>query len=319
MLLSRFWVSIGSAVLLLAGSGAAVAQAYPSKPIRIFTFGVGGASDFTARLVAQGISGPLGRPVIVENRPTGVIPGEIVARSAPDGYTLLSVGGTFWNGPLLQPAPYDPVRDFAPITLVNRSPLFVTVHPSLPVKSVKELIALARARPGVLNYASDGGGGPPHLAAEMFKSMARVDIVGVRYKSGASQMADMVSGYVQLIFGNAAQVIPHIKSGRLRALAVTSAQPSPLAPDLPTVAAAGVPGYEIQSMTGVFAPAKTPAAIISRLNQEMVQLLRTDETKQKFLGINVEAVGTSADEFGAMVKSEIARMSKVIKEAGIKG
>ena len=300
-------------------AGVASGQSYPTKPIRIFTFGVGGASDFTARLIAQGITGPLGQPVIVENRPTGVIPGEIVAKAPPDGYSLLVVGGTFWNGPLLQATPYDPIRDFSPITLANRSPLFVTVHPSLPVKSIKELIALAKGRPGVLNYASDGAGGPPHLAAEYFKSMAGVDIVGIRYKSGASQMTDLIGGHVQLIFGNAAQVTPHIKSAKLRALAVTSAQPSVLAPNLPTVSASGLPGYEVDTMTGAFAPAKTPDAIIKRLNQEMVRYLKTAEARDRFLGINVEAVGTSPEEFGTVVRSEMARMEKVVKSAGIRG
>ncbi len=306
-----------SVMILIAG--VASGQSYPTKPIRIFTFGVGGASDFTARLIAQGITGPLGQPVVVENRPTGVIPGDIVAKAPPDGYSLLVVGGTFWNGPLLQATPYDPIRDFSPITLANRSPLFVTVHPSLPVKSIKELIALAKGRPGVLNYASDGAGGPPHLAAEYFKSMAGVDIVGIRYKSGASQMAELIGGHVQLIFGNAAQVTPHIKSAKLRALAVTSAQPSVLAPNLPTVSASGLPGYEVDTMTGAFSPAKTPDAIIKRLNQEMVRYLKTVEARDRFLGINVEAVGTSPEEFGTVVRSEMARMEKVVKSAGIRG
>ena len=306
-----------SVMILIAG--VASGQSYPTKPIRIFTFGVGGASDFTARLIAQGITGPLGQPVVVENRPTGVIPGDIVAKAPPDGYSLLVVGGTFWNGPLLQATPYDPIRDFSPITLANRSPLFVTVHPSLPVKSIKELIALAKGRPGVLNYASDGAGGPPHLAAEYFKSMAGVDIVGIRYKSGASQMAELIGGHVQLIFGNAAQVTLHIKSAKLRALAVTSAQPSVLAPNLPTVSASGLPGYEVDTMTGAFSPAKTPDAIIKRLNQEMVRYLKTVEARDRFLGINVEAVGTSPEEFGTVVRSEMARMEKVVKSAGIRG
>ena len=308
------WVAVGVMVL---GAGTTCAQDYPNKAIRIVTGGVGGANDVVARSVGQGLTGAWSQPVVVDNRPSGLIPGEIVSKAPPDGYTLIVIGNSFWTLPLLRTVPYDPVRDFSPITLAIKSPSILVVHPSLPVKSVKELIALAKAKPGLLAYASTGVGGPQHIGAELFKSMAGIDIVHVPYKGTAASITDVISGQVQMMFGSALPVAPHIASGRLRALAVASAQPSALAPGLPTVAAT-VPGYELASPQAIFAPARTPQAIISRLNQEIVRILNRTDTKEKFLNAGIEVVGSSPDELAASVKSEMVRLGKLIKDAGIK-
>lgn len=306
------------AATLISGSGAVFCQPYPVKPVRIVVTGVGSGGDFAARLIAQGVSGSLGQQIIVDNRGSGNLPAEIVSKAAPDGYTLCLSAAPLWIGPFLRKASYDPVRDFAPVTLVVTSPNILVVHPSLPVNSVKELIALIRARPGVLNYGTSGVGGSGFLAAELFKSMVRADMVRVNYKSGGLAIMELMSGEVQLFFANAGAVAPHMKSGRLRALAVTSAQPSALLPGLPTVAAGGLPGYELVSVQGIFAPARTPAAIIQRLNQEIVPFLQRPDTKERFLAAGVESLGSTPEELAATVKSEMDRLGKVIREAGIR-
>lgn len=301
------------------GLGIAAEQNYPTKPIRIVTAEVGGSQDVAARILAQGLTGPLGQQVIVDNRASGVIPGEIVAKARADGYTLLLYAGTFWLQPFVRKhVPYDPVKDFSPITLVVVSPSVLVVHPSVPAQSVKELIALAKAKPGELNYAMGSVGSANHLAAELFKSMTGIDMVGIGYRGNGPAVSGLIGGQVQLMFATASSVVSHMKSGRLRALAVASAQPSQLVPDLPTVTASGVPGYESVSTTGFFAPAKTPPAIISRLNRESVRYLNTAEAKERFLHVGAEVVASSPEELAAKVKSEMTRMGKVIKEAGIK-
>ena len=280
MLPLRFLVWIVSSGMMIFGMGASSGQDYPTRPIRLVTTGVGGGSDMVARLIAQGISGPLGQQLIVENRSgSGLSVGEFVAKAPADGYTLLVFGQALWIGPLLQTAPYDPVKDFAPITTTDRSPSVVSVHPSLPVKTVKELIALAKAKPKQLNYASTAAGSAGHLAGELFKAMAGVDIVWVPYKSMSAAVTDLISDQVQMMFTSPSPVAAHITSGRLRALAVGTAQPSPLLPGLPTVAATGLPGYEATSITAILAPAGTPAAIINRLNREIVRLVNTQDAK----------------------------------------
>jgi tripartite-type tricarboxylate transporter receptor subunit TctC len=314
-------VSIAAVVALLSftGSASTWAQAYPQKPIRIVTAGVGGGSDFVSRVIAQAISGPLGQQVIVDNRPSGVIPGEVASKAAPDGYTLLVASNGLWiEGYLRDSTPYDVARDFAPVTLVGRSPAFLVVHPSLPVKSVKELIALARSRPGELNYASGAIGGIDHLAGELFNSLARVKMVRVGYKSGAVRTADLIGGHVQLSFGTGGTVAPYIKAGKLRPLAVTSAQRSIVFPRLPTIAEAGVPGYEAVQMLGVFAPAKTPASIIARLNNEIATATQQREVKERLLGSGVEAVSGSPDQFAAVIKRDMEKWSRLIRETGMR-
>ena len=296
------------------GSG----HAYPNKPVRIVVTGVGSGGDFAARVIAQGISGSLGQQVIVENRISGIAPGEIVSKAPPDGYTLCLSAAPLWIGPFLQKTSYDPVKDFAPVTLAVTSPNILVVPASLPARSVKELIALIKAKPGELNYATSGTGGSGHLAAELFMSMVGANMVRVNYKSGALALTELIGGQVQLMFANAGAVAPHLKSGRLNALAVTSAQPSVLLPGLPTVAAAGLPGYELVSIQGIFAPSGTPAAVIKRLNQEIVPFLQRADTKEKFFNAGVESLGSTPEALAATVKSEMARLGKVIKEAGIR-
>ncbi len=314
----RFVLGMIPVCLLGLSAGAVCGQDYPNKPIRIITGSAGGGNDFVSRLIAQGISSALGQPVVVDNRPGAVLSIEAVAKSPPDGYALLVHGATVWITPLLQRATYDAVNDYSPISLVSREVLIVAVHPSVPARSVKELIALAKTKPGELNYSASSLGGPPHLTAELLKSMAGVNIVHVPYKGTVAAITALITGEVQLTITDAGLITPHVKSGRLRALAVTGAQPSALAPGLPTVTASGVPGYEAGSMTGIWAPGRTPAAIVDRLNVEIVRFLNRPEVKERFLNTGAEVVASSPAQFAATIKSDIAKWSKVIRDAGIK-
>jgi tripartite-type tricarboxylate transporter receptor subunit TctC len=241
-----------------------------------------------------------------------------VSAAPPDGYTLLLSSGSLWIAPLMQKTPYDAVRDFTTIALTNMAPNVLVVTPSLPVKSVAELIALAKAKPGALNYSTSAVGGSGHLAAELFNVMAGVNTMHIPYKSAGLALSDLMGGRVQMAFATGGSVAPLVKSGRLKALAVTSLQPSILFPELPTVAASGLPGYESITIHGLFAPAKTPALLINRVNQETVRFLKTPDARERFLNAGVEPVGTSPEEFTAKIKSEIARLQKVIKSAGIR-
>ena len=299
-------------------SGAAAAQEYPARPVRIVTSEVGGGNDVQARLVARGLTDALGQQVIVENRPSGVIPGEIVARATPNGYTLLLYNNTLWTGPLLQKTPYDPVKDLDPVTTATVGPNILVVNNALPVKSVQELVALAKSKPGALNYASSGTGATNHLAAELFKTMAGVDIVQIGYKGAGPGLNDVIAGQIQVMFPTAGAAMPHVKNGRVRALAVTSPGRSPVAPQLPTVAESGLPGYESLAIYGIFVPARTPRAIVERLNREIVGLLAAPEMKSRLLAMGMETVGGTPESLAARVRSEMQRMGKVIKAAGIK-
>jgi len=295
------------------GSG----QAYPERPIRVYSPQIGTSPDVVLRLIADVVAGSLGQAMIVESR--GVIGVEIAAQAPPDGYTLLHYSNVLWFMPLFRDnVRWDPVRDFSPIALAASTPNLVVVHPALPVKSIKALIALAKARPGALNYGSSSTGASNHVAAELFKAMAGVNIVRINYKGGAQAVSDLIAGQVHLMFSPAGTATPHVRSGRLRALAVSSAEPSALAPGLPTVAASGVPGYESRSLSGLFAPAKTPVAIIKRLNQEVVRALNRTDVKEKLFKSGMEAVASSPEEFAATIKSEMSRMDKVIKDAGLR-
>jgi tripartite-type tricarboxylate transporter receptor subunit TctC len=304
---------------VLACAAFSMAQTFPAKTIRIVTNEPGAGLDFSARLIAQGLAARLKQAVIVDNRggAGGIIAGELVAKSPPDGYTLLFYSNGLWTVPLLQKAPFDPLRDFAPVTLALTSPSILVAHPSLPVKSVKELLALAKARPGELNYASGGNGAPTHLAAELFKLMAHVDLVHLPYKGSGPALNALLGGEAHLMFTVANGGLPHVKSGRLRALAVTSAQPSALLPGLPTIAAAGVAGYEAVTMQALFAPARTPEPIIQLLNQETLQVLRTPEVREKFFNGASEVVGSTPDQLRAAVAADMGKLEKVIKAAGI--
>jgi tripartite-type tricarboxylate transporter receptor subunit TctC len=316
MLLHQFLVR-ALPVAVIAAS-AVCAQDYPHKPVRIVTTPVGSGNDFLARLMAQGLGGALGQQVTVENRSGGVIPAETVAKAPPDGYTLLVAGDTLWIVPLLQKTAYDPVGDFAPITIIAKAPTLLVVHPSMPVKTVKELIALARARPGVIDYAAGSTGSSNHLAAELFKTMAGVNMVRIPYGGTGPALNALLGGEVQVSFANAAAVMTHVKSGRIRALAVTTAEPSTLFPGLPTVAAAGLTGFESGTKFGIFAPAKTPATVVQRLNQELLRILGRADVKEKLTNFGLEAVGNAPQAFATTLKSEMATWGKVIKNAGIR-
>jgi tripartite-type tricarboxylate transporter receptor subunit TctC len=318
--LKKLLAAMGLAPILLIAAPA-YAQSYPTKPLRIVTAEPGGGNDFAARVIAQSIAPRLGQPCIVDNRggAGGLIAAEIVARAPADGYTLLVYASNIWIIPLLRKnAPYDAVRDFAPITQAATSPNIVVVHPAVPVKTLQDLIALARAKPGQLSYGSGGDGSSTHLAVELFKSMTKTDIVRIPYKGNGPALNDLVGGQVQVMFATAGSASPHIKSGRLRAIAVTSAEPSSLAPGLPTVAASGVPGYESVSIYGVFAPARTPESIVMNLNRVIVEVLNTPEVRERFLNVGVETVGTTPAQFAATIRADIARMRKVIRDAGIR-
>jgi len=317
MLMRRFVVQMTYAVgMILVGDGTVLGQNYPTKPIRMVTAQIGGGADFTARLVAQGLSSAVGRSVVVDNR--GLTSMQIVANAPPDGYTLLCYGSPMWIGPLMQDVSWNPVKDFAPITVATKTPNILAVHPSVPAKSVRELIALAKARPGELNYASGSPGATSHLGGELFKSMAGVDIVHIAYKGNGPALTALIAGQVQMMLANVAGVLPHVSAGRLTALAVTSAQPSALAPGLPTVSAAGLPGYELVTTVSLFAPAGTPAPLIKLLNQTLVRVLNSADIKEKFFRTGVEVEPGSPEELMATMKSEIAQFGKVVKDAGLR-
>ncbi len=296
------------------------AQNYPNKPIRLIASEAGGGGDMAARLIGTGLTKALGQQVVVDNRGGGGnVVGPLLARSSPNGYTLLLFGSTLWITPLLHSESlYDPLKDFSFVALTSRSPNVLVVHPSLPIKSVQELIAYAKSKPGNLNYGSGAAGASTHLAGELFKEMAHVDIVRVPYKGSGPAMNAVMSGAIQVMFSTTGAAVAQVKAGRLRALAVTSADPSPLAPGLPTVAASGVPGYESVSKDGIFAAAHTPAAIINRLNQLISQVVNESDIRARFLNAGVEAVGSSPQVLEAAVKSDIATISKLIKDTGMR-
>ena len=307
----------GLAALLLSGHPV-TAQEFPSKTVRIVASEAGGGGDFIARLLAQALTPVFGQQVIVENRGGGVVAGEVVARAAPDGYTLLLYGNTLWLLPLMRKqVPYDPQRDFAPVTLAGRAGNVLVIHPSLPVKSVKDLIALARVRPGHLNFSTAAPGTINHLAGELFNAMAKINIVRISYRGSPSALNALVSGEVQLMFATPAPARPHLQAGRVRPLGVTSITRLPAYPDVPTIAEAGLAGFEAVSFHGIFAPAKTPDAILSRLQQEIARILSRPETRDRFASIGAEPVGSTREELAAEIRAEITRMGKVIREAGI--
>jgi tripartite-type tricarboxylate transporter receptor subunit TctC len=305
----------GASVLVMS---AASGQTYPGKPVRIVTSAAGTSGDIATRLIAQAMAGPLGQPVIVDNRPSGDIVGQQVAHAPPDGHTLAYDGSGLWLRPLLRKTAYDPIRDLQAIVHAVRQPALLVVHPSLPVKSVKDLISLAASHPRVLNYATGSTGSLTHLAAELFQSMAGVRLVRVAYKSGAQGALDLMAGEVQLMFGVMALISPHVRSGRLRSLGVTSAQPTQLAPGVPTLASTGLPGFEAVSNGGIFAPANTPRAIVDRLNQEIARALFRPEVRDTLLADGAETVGGSPEQFESAVKAEMAAMGKLIRERGIR-
>jgi tripartite-type tricarboxylate transporter receptor subunit TctC len=309
--------------LTMLVSGAVFGQTYPTRPIRLVVpFSAGaGVTDIMARLVGQHLSASIGQQVVIDNRPgAGGIPGtEVVSRAAPDGYTLLMTNVALAVNPFLYPKlPYDAAKDFMPVTMVNSAPLLLVVHPSIAARSVKELVAYAKSHPGLLNYGSGGVGSTPHLSGELFKSLAGIDVVHVPYKGGAPALTDLVGGQLSFMIENMPGTMPFVKGGKLRALAITSPKRSPLEPALPTMAEAGVPGYEVIGWNGLVAVKGTPPAIVARLHTEVAGILRTPEVRQRLAALGAEPVGNTPDEFGAFIKAEIARWGKIIREKGIR-
>ena len=313
--------SIAAAALAFASllqAGVAWSQQFPAKPIR---FVIGPAPDVLARMVGQKLTDAWGQQVIVDQRPGagGIIAAETVAKSPPDGYTwLLSTGAYPTLVGLYPKLPFDFVRDFEPVSLLASIPFLLVAHPSLPVKSVSELLKLARARPGQINYASSGAGTTAHLAGEMFKSMAKVNLVHVAYKGVPAGLDGVISGESQLMFAIMQAGVPHVKSGKLRALAVSGAKRSESAPQVPTIAESGVSGYEFTSWNGVHVPANTPKAVISRIQAELVKVVAMPDVRERMVSLGMEVAGSTPEELGALVKSDIAKWSKVIKEAGVR-
>ena len=310
-----FSASLLASALCGTGIGVSQAQEYPFKAIRVVTSPAGGGNDYPARVIARAVAASLGQQVVVDNRPTALL-ADLVAKAPPDGYTLLVTGGAHWIGPLLEKVNYDPVGDFAPITLLDRSPTLLVVHPSLPVKNVRQLIALARAKPGEMNYSVGGTGSSNFIAAVLFNHMAGVNIVRIPYKGTGPAMTAVMSGEVQAIFATPSGAASHVKSGRLRALATGSARPSAIVPGLPTIADSGVPGFASESLHALFAPAKTPAAIVTRLNREVVRALQSAEVDALFLQAGIEAAPGSPDDLTSLMKSEIANIGRALKAAG---
>ena len=309
--------------LLCAISTQAADAPFPSKPIRfILGYPPGGASDAVARVLVGPLTQRLGQQIVIDNRPGagGNIAGEISARSAPDGHTwfLGNNGILATNQALYQKMPFDALRDFATVVLLATQPSVLVTHPSLPVKNVKELVALALAQPGQLNYASSGTGTAGHLAGELFKGLAHVSFQHIPYKGGGPAVIDLVSGQVHFMFATAASVIPHARSGRLRALAVTSVQRSPSVPELPTVAEAGIAGFEALTWHGIVVPSATPAPIVARINTEINAALATAELKERLAAQGVEARGGKPEEFAAFLRAEIPKWSKVVRDSGAK-
>ena len=303
-------------LIMMVAAGALHAQNFPNRLIRVVTTEVGGASDLATRIMAQALSVNLGQSAIVENR--GIIGVEIVSQATADGHVLLHYTSPLWIIPLFRRnTVWEPLRDFAPVAITVNTPNLLAVHPSLPVKTVPQLVALARARPGELNYGSSSTGAGNHLAAELFKSMTGVKIERIAFKGAGAALNALIGGQIDMIFPSAGSVAQHIRQGRLRALAVTSLEPSALAPGLPTMAQAGVPGYESQSRTVLFAPAKTPPAVIARLNSEVVRTLQQPEVRERLFAAGLEVIASSPSEAAAMIRSEMTRMARLIEEAAL--
>ena len=305
--------------LLAAATLPAAAQQYPDRPIRLVVpYAPGGGTDLTSRLIALRLTESFKQQVIVDNRAGGAsnIGAEITARSAPDGYTMMMAGISFSiNVSIFSKLGYDPIKDFDPVSLVATVPLIVVVHPSVPATNIKELIALARAKPGTLNYASGGAGTANHIAGELFKYMTGTDIVHVPYKGGGPALADVVGGQVQLLFNTMTSTVGFMNSGKLRALAVTGKRRSPGVPNLPTVAEAGVPGYDVGAWFGIVVPRGTQRAIVNKLNSEIVRIARLPEARDQFVAQGAEAIGSTPEEFSKHLHVEIDKWAKVAKAA----
>jgi tripartite-type tricarboxylate transporter receptor subunit TctC len=308
--------------VLLTSANASLAQSYPDKPIRIVvTFPAGGPTDAVARPISQSLSSTWGQPVIIDNRggAGGIVGTEIVAHSAPDGYNLLigTAGGMSINPSLHAKLSYDPFKDFAPISMLVINPQILVMHPALAASNVRELVALAKSKPGQLNFASSGTGTATHLGLELFKAATGINVVHVPYKGGAPALTDLIAGQVQLLFISIPSVMPQVKAGRLKALAVSSARRSLSAPDVPTVAESGYPGFEYVNWNALFAPAATPRAIINKLNSEVVKIMRDPDLAQKLVSQGAEPAPGTPEQLAQYMRVDFDRWRKVIRAAGI--
>jgi tripartite-type tricarboxylate transporter receptor subunit TctC len=307
---------------LITASSAAYAQDYPTRPVRLVVpTAPGGGTDISARLIAPKLSEYLGQPVVVEDRAGGntSVGVEFVAKSPPDGYTLLmGISSLAINPHTQSKVPYDPVKDFAPISQVVVVPLVLVSHPSLPARSLKELIAFVGTRPGQLNYGTGSVGSNPHLAMELFLSMSGLKVVHVPYRGQGPAMIDLVAGHLQLMMANLLTALPHVRSGRARAFGVSSVKRSNVAPDIPTIAEAGVPGYEVVQWFGVLAPANTPRDIIAKLHAATVRALQDPGIKERFIGDGADTIGNTPEEFAAIIRADLKKWGKMVKDAGIK-
>jgi tripartite-type tricarboxylate transporter receptor subunit TctC len=312
-----------TAIALAACPLAASAQAWPAKPMRIVVpFPPGGGTDIGTRILAQKLQEAWGQAVVIENKPgaAGIVGTELTAKSAPDGYTFMmgNIGTHAINVSLYKQLSYDPVRDFAPVSMVADLPLLLLVHPSVPAKSVQELIALAKSQPGKLNFSSSGAGGSMHVAAELFKSMAGVDIVHIPYKGGAPAVADLISGQVPMSFATVLETIQFVKAGKVRALAVTNNRRSIALPDLPTISESGLPGYQSISWLALFAPAGTPKDIVNKASMETVRILKLPDVRERLLAQGAEPIGSTPEQLAAILAQDIAKYARVIRESGYK-
>ena len=311
-------------ILISGGAGAqSTVQDYPNRPVRwIVPFAPSGPTDLMSRAVAEKLTQRLGQQFVVDNRSGagGNIGAEVVAKSAPDGYTLMigHVGTHAVNVTLYPRIGFDPVRDFTPITLIATLPLALVVHPAVPAKDVKELIAYARTRPGQLNFASAGNGGPTHLTGELLKTSAAIDIVHVPYKGNAAALLDLTAGRVQMMFSNMLTAMPHVRAGKLRAIGISSARRSPQAPELPTVAESGVPGFSSVPWYGALGPAGLPRAIVSKLNGEIARALAQPDMQERFVAQGVDLQSSTPEQFAALIQSEVVKWRKVVRDAGAK-
>jgi tripartite-type tricarboxylate transporter receptor subunit TctC len=320
---SRYAVLLTSLVALALPAAQALAQkSYPNKAIRmIVPFAPGGSNDIMGRLVAAKLTESMGQQVVVDNRPgaSGIVGTDLAAKAAPDGYTVLVMSLTFTVNPSIRSKlPYDTEKDLVPVTLIASAPLILVVHPSLPVKSVKEFIAYAKANPGKLNFGSGGPGSTPHLAGEMLKTMAGLEMTHVPYKGGGPALADLLGGQIQLMLENIPSTLPFVKSGKLRVLAVTSKKRSPTVPDVPTLDEAALKGYELTGWNGLFVPRGTPRAIVNQLHAETVKALAAPDVKERLAAMSAEPGGESPEKFAVFIKAEIGKWAKIAKEAGLK-
>jgi tripartite-type tricarboxylate transporter receptor subunit TctC len=317
---------VAAVAFLVTGLGSASALAgeapYPVRPLRLIVpFAPGGGTDLTSRLVSNHLSEALGRQVVVDNRAGGGgnVGAELAARAAPDGYTLcMAALSTAVNASLFRKLPFDVIRDFDPVSLFSSAPTLLVVHPSLPAQTFAELMAMARAKPGQLNYGSGGFGTANHVAGELFKYLGNVNITHVPYKGGGPALADLMAGQLHLVFATTTSTREFVRTGRLRALAITSLKRSPLLPDMPTVAESGIPGFEVLAWYGIMVPSGTPKAIVARLSTELQRAARAPEVRERFNAVGAEPVGTTAEEFGVFLRNEIDKWQKVVKASGLR-